>query len=476
MGNSNSIPEFNLRRYFSLASLVVVLIATVIVGIVSYSRARDTLVQSSQEFAASIAENLSYQLVNNPELQIITAEGRPSLEMPEAVDKLATGLPTLLYGLKLDKFKVFDVTGRVVYSTDTADIGSIEAENEGIATARKGMTFSEYGSIPQDLSAQTLPGSFIESYAPIYTQSIANTPEAIIGFVETYRDVTALEAELTRAAFVSAAMVGAAMLLLYVALLLIVRRADSILRRQRQALEEQNRQLVELQQYRDDLTNMFVHDLRNPMTSIIGNLSLLEEESDTLDAEQKTMVNASLASSQDVMTLLNDLLAVNSIEQGTLALKRETFDATKWLGERATRWEATAQQQHIQLRVEVAPPDLSVYGDRSLLTRVVDNLVSNAFHYTDAGGVIRMRATQNSDGAQVQIQDTGKGIAPEDAARIFDKFYRASDTGKHTNGLGLGLALCKLAVQAHGGKIWVESKPGAGSMFSFTLPAKGIES
>jgi signal transduction histidine kinase len=117
-----------------------------------------------------------------------------------------------------------------------------------------------------------------------------------------------------------------------------------------------------------------------------------------------------------------------------------------------------------------------MYGDRSLLTRVVDNLVSNAFHYTDAGGVIRMRATQNSDGAQVQIQDTGKGIAPEDAARIFDKFYRASDTGKHTNGLGLGLALCKLAVQAHGGKIWVESKPGAGSMFSFTLPAKGIES
>lgn len=472
MPAQTSIPRFNLRRYFSLASLLVVLIATVVVGIVSYSRARDALLKSSEEFAASIAENLSYQLVNDPELQVITQEGKTSLEMPEAISKLAAALPVHLHGLRIDKFKVFDASARVVYSTDAGDIGGIEEENEGIETAREGKTFSEYGSIPHDQSPQNLPGTFIESYAPIYAQNSNNTPQDIVGFVETYRDVTALDAELTRAALLAAGTVGAAMLLLYVALLLIVTRADSILTEQRRALEEKNQQLQELQQYRDDLTNMFVHDLRNPMTSIIGNLSLLHDESKNLDADQKAMVDASMASSWEVMTLLNDLLAINSIEQGTLALKRETFDAAKWLGERAARWEGTGQKQQVQMRVEVAPQNLSLYGDRQLLTRVVDNLVTNALHFTDAGGVIRLRALENGTGAQVQVQDTGKGIAPEDAARIFDKFYRASDTGKHTSGLGLGLALCKLAVEAHGGKIWVDSKPGVGSTFNFTLPGE----
>lgn len=472
MDTSESIPQFDLRRYFSLASLVVVLVTTLVVGFVSYARARDALIQSSEEFAANIAENLSYQLVNDPALRIVNSDGTVSLAAPQAAAMLAAALPTHMHGLRIDKFKVFDGNARIVYSTGQSDVGAVEAGNEGIATARQGEIFSEYGAIPQDLAKQNLPGAFIESYVPIYAQGSKNTPQDIIGFVEIYRDVSALNAELTRSAVIAAGTVGIAMLLMYLALLLIVRRADTILTQQRHALENQNQQMQALQKYRDDLTNMFVHDLRNPMTSIIGNLSLLQDEGIAFDDEQKQMLDASLASSQEVMRLLNDLLAINSIEQGTLALKREAIHTAEWLGERATRMEALAHQQQVQLRVEVVPPDAAVYGDRALLTRVVDNLVMNALHYTDAGGVIRLRATADGEQqAKVVVQDTGKGIAPEDAARIFEKFYRASDKGTHANGLGLGLALCKLAVEAHGGRIWVESQPGIGSTFGFTLPA-----
>ena len=469
--NTNSTLQFNLLRYFSIASLVVVVFTTVVVGVLSYTRARDALLQSSEEYAASIAENISYQLANDPELSVATAEGNVSLESPEAMTKMAVALPIHLYGFRIDKFKVFDAAARIVYSTEAGDTGKIESANEGIETARTGKTFSEYGSIPQDQSPQNLPGTFIESYAPLYAQGTRGGAQNIIGFVEIYRDVTALNAELTNSAITAAVTVGIAMLLLYVALLLIVRRADSILTQQRRALQEKNQELEQLQQYRDDLTNMFVHDLRNPMTSIIGNLSLLEEESDAFDADQKIMLSASIQSSQDVMKLLNDLLAINSIEQGTLNLKRENFDAAQWLGERATRLEGVSQKQGVQLRLQVEPQGLSVYGDRALLTRVVDNLVTNALHYTDAGGIIRLRAQTDGDKQiKIAIQDTGKGIAPEDAARIFEKFYRASDTGTHASGLGLGLSLCQLAVQAHGGKIWVESQKGIGSTFAFTLP------
>lgn len=472
---TKAVPQFDLRRYFSLASLVVVIIATLAVGFLAYNRSRDALQESSEEYAASIAENLSYQLSNTSELNIATSDGIMELASPEAMAKMAVAIPTHLHGLRIDKFKVFDAGARIVYSTEPGDVGEVEANNEGIQTARTGATFSEYGNIPSDQSPQKLPGSFIESYAPIFAQGTNGGAQNIIGFIETYRDVTALEAEMTRSTIIATATVSIAMLLLYVALLLIVRRADNILTEQRRALQEKNTELHDLQQYRDDLTNMFVHDLRNPMTSIIGNLSLLEDESDTFDSEQKTMVSASLASSQDVMKLLNDLLAINSIEQGTLNLKRETFDAGKWLTERATRMEGVSQKQGVQLRVEISPQNLQINGDRQLLTRVVDNLVTNALHYTGEGGIIRLRAQQDGDKqVKIAVQDTGKGIAPADVDHIFDKFYRSSDTGTHKSGLGLGLSLCKLAVQAHGGKIWVESQQGVGSTFAFTLPTSDV--
>lgn len=378
-------------------------------------------------------------------------------------------LPGRLFGLSLDKVNVFDLHGRVVFSTAVQDIGEVEAENEGIALARSGQIFSEYGSIPQDQRQQNLPGAFIETYAPLYARMDSIAPQSIVGIVEIYRDVTALNEELTRSALIAAGTTAAAMLVLYLALLLIIRRADNILNQQRTELENQNMQLQELQQYRNDWTNMVVHDLRNPMTLIIGNLAMLKQDSAQFDAEQQEMVAESLGSGEEMMSMLNDLLSVNKMEQGQIALKREAFSATDWLRTRAARFESIGQQQAVRLTVAVTPQNLQLNGDKQLLSRVVDNLVTNALHYTNKGGEIKLRAARNdANETVIAIQDNGEGIAPEAVGRVFEKFYRADSSKRHATGAGLGLAFCRLAVEAHGGRIWVESKQGEGSTFSFT--------
>jgi signal transduction histidine kinase len=468
--SQSATPSFNLWRYFSLASLIVLVIATVVVGFLSYFRAREALLRSSEDYAASIAQNLSFQLATDPVFQLQTTETGISLDAPNAPETLTQILPSRLFGLNLDKVIIFDGAGRIVFSTDASEIGEVEGENEGIALARSGQTFSEYGMIPQDQRPQNLPGSFIETYTPLFARMEGNSPRNVVGVVEIYRDVTTLDSELTRSAFVAAGTVGGAMLLLYLALLLIIRRADVILSTQRHALEDQNKQLNQLQQYRDDLTNMVVHDLRNPLTSIIGNLSMLQQDSAQFDPEQQAMVTSSMSSSEEVMTMLNDLLSVNKMEQGQIAIKREAFGAADWLRARASRLESMSQRQGIRLSVQVAPQNLQIHGDKQLLSRVVDNLVTNALHHTDKGGEIRLLAERNDDNETViTVQDNGEGIEPADVPHVFDKFYRADSNTRHTTGAGLGLAFCKLAVQAHNGRIWVESKKGQGSAFSFTV-------
>jgi len=122
------------------------------------------------------------------------------------------------------------------------------------------------------------------------------------------------------------------------------------------------------------------------------------------------------------------------------------------------------------LLVEVVPPNLQINGDKQMLSRVVDNLLTNALHHTNKGGEIRLRAQRNENNETVvTIQDNGEGIAPEDVPHVFEKFYRADSNKRHATGAGLGLAFCRLAVEAHNGRIWVESEQGKGSAFSFTM-------
>ncbi|MGB8645058.1 MAG: HAMP domain-containing sensor histidine kinase [Anaerolineae bacterium] len=466
-------PRFNLLRYFSLASLVVVLLATIGVGYISYIQARDALRRNSEAYAGTIAQNLSYQLQTDPLFAEFQGAQSLNLNQPGARQALAAALPARLYGFGLAKVKLLALDGAVVFSTEPADVGATEDDDEGFIVAKRNEVFSMYGTTAHDAEKQTLPPSFIETYVPLLTIPVDSKQKGqVVGVLEIYQDVTALNAAITQTGVTSALSVAGSMLLLYLALFLIVVRADRVIVQQTQALEEKNAMLQRSQQLRDDLTNMIVHDLRNPLTAVLGNIELLKESNvrpgRTPPAE---IVNAAEASGYEMLRLINDLLDVSKLEEGDLKLDKGPLQIAPLLQERVERVEAIAQRDAIEVTVE-APADLTVQADARLIGRVVDNLLSNALHHTRPGGHIRLSGLILGDGAtRVTVADDGEGIPPDFQKRIFDKFVQLESRQLSRNtGSGLGLTFCKLVVEAHGGRIWVESEPGKGSQFHFTLP------
>ncbi len=232
---------------------------------------------------------------------------------------------------------------------------------------------------------------------------------------------------------------------------------------------------LELAQLRGDMTDMLVHDLRSPMSLVLASLAtLLEAYERHEDAQVERLVAIARRSSDRVLTLIDDLLDVGQLERGQLPLRRQPTAIGELFRETSARYSPVAAASHITLQVEhdTGLPELSV--DRSLVTRVLANLVDNALKFTPDGGHVRLWATTESDSGDghllVGIADTGPGIPLDFRQRLFEKFQQIPTIRGRRRGTGLGLPFCKLVVEAHGGKIWVESEVGAGSTFYVLLP------
>ncbi|MCB8988752.1 MAG: hypothetical protein H6661_13510 [Ardenticatenaceae bacterium] len=261
---------------------------------------------------------------------------------------------------------------------------------------------------------------------------------------------------------------------LFLVLLVVVRRADRLITTRSDELAAAYANLQAAEALRDDLTDMVVHDLRTPLTSMRLSLDLLEK---LLDAPEQAefrqrLIDNAQGSVEQMLVLINQMLDLAKLEAGQLNLSCQPLALPQLLQEKAQFYmpQAEASEKHIYVETQ---PDLPlISADPDLVGRVVDNLVGNALKYTRAGGRISLCAQASGTAVLVQVADDGEGIAPEAAARIFDKFYQVTDAEGQPlrRGTGLGLSFCKLVVEAHNGRIWVDSQPGQGSTFSFTLP------
>jgi signal transduction histidine kinase len=218
------------------------------------------------------------------------------------------------------------------------------------------------------------------------------------------------------------------------------------------------------------LANMS-HELRTPLNAIIGFSQVLQQRLfGELNEKQDEYVDDILSSGNHLLSLINDVLDLSKVEAGQVELElaplslREALErGTVMVRERATR-------NGVALALDLDPAVDVVPGDERRLRQVVFNLLSNAVKFTPAGGRIDV-ATQRVDGeVQVSVADTGPGIALADQQRIFEEFQQTAAGAEQREGTGLGLALSKRLVELHGGRIWVESEPGRGSRFVFTLP------
>jgi two-component system sensor histidine kinase/response regulator len=236
-------------------------------------------------------------------------------------------------------------------------------------------------------------------------------------------------------------------------------------------LKQNYKRLQELERLRDDLTRMIIHDLRTPLTSLITGIQTIEAVGE-LSKDQKEVLQISLDGGGSLLGIINDLLDVEKLECGAMQLEYAEVSVSELISSAVCQVAALAEAKHLKL-VQTIYDGLPLFAaDEKKLVRTLVNLLGNAINFTPSGGQITVEANRADEERfmMFSVTDTGTGIPVEAFERIFEKFGQVQTRKSgQSGGTGLGLTFCKLAVEAHGGKIKVESSP-EGSRFAFTIP------
>ena len=251
------------------------------------------------------------------------------------------------------------------------------------------------------------------------------------------------------------------------------------LRSKNAELERANAELRELDRLKNNFISTISHELRTPLTSIKASVDmLLAGMVGDLDAKKREILTICRRNSDRLMRVVDDLLEIQGLESGRNRLDLKPLDIDDVIRDVVDRAEQNPEKKNagdIRLLTRFGPARQrrTILGDRARISRALSNLVSNAIKFTDRGTIVVKREYRD-DVVQVSVSDQGAGIPEEMKEEIFDKFTQV-DGGmtRERGGLGLGLALTRTIVEKHGGRIWVESRPGSGSRFTFTLPCQG---
>lgn len=231
-------------------------------------------------------------------------------------------------------------------------------------------------------------------------------------------------------------------------------------------LEARQKEAEHLNQIKSEFIAGISHELRTPLHTIIGFAELLKEELEgSLNEKQMKFVDHIRKDSDHLLSLINDVLDLSRIEAGGLQIHAEPLVLRDVIGDAVNSIRPHAEAKSLMVR-DSDPDDCLVMADPTRLRQILYNLLSNAVKYTPPGGEISVTAMPHGSSVRVIVADTGIGIAPDEQLKIFDKFYQVGYTNA---GSGLGLAICKRLVEIQGGSISVESEPGRGSRFQFTL-------
>jgi signal transduction histidine kinase len=233
------------------------------------------------------------------------------------------------------------------------------------------------------------------------------------------------------------------------------------------SFNQMSRDLASATQARRQMTADIAHDLRSPLSVIAGYAEALNDGKLPGTPETYTIL---YRETRHLSRLVDDLRTLSLADAGELTLNRLPTQPAYLLEQAAARHAVAAEQRSITLRIEAGPELGSISVDPERMAQVFDNLVLNAFRYTPQGGQVTLSARSAAGVVQFQLRDNGSGIAPEDLPHIFNRFYRGDKSRQQNGESGLGLAIARSIVEAHGGSIGVESQVGKGSVFIISLP------
>jgi len=218
---------------------------------------------------------------------------------------------------------------------------------------------------------------------------------------------------------------------------------------------------------RDEVLRIVAHDLRNPLGTILMRASLLKQDGRGRNGEGRESAEGIITAANRMNRLIRDLLDATRSEAGTLTLDRIALPAAAVVREAVEAQRALADKASLELRAEIPDELPQILGDRDRLLQIFENLIGNAAKFTKRGGRITVGATPREHEVLFWVSDTGEGMSADDLLHVFDRFWQGRT--KH-EGAGLGTVIVKALVEAHGGRVWVESTRGRGSTFYFTIP------
>ena len=237
-------------------------------------------------------------------------------------------------------------------------------------------------------------------------------------------------------------------------------------------LAVKSRELEDASKHKSEFLANMSHELRTPLNAIIGFSQVLQQKLfGEVNDKQEEYLEDILSSANHLLALINDVLDLSKVEAGQVELEKAPFSLREALeGGVVMVRERAIEERRRSSTLELDPAVDLVEGDERRIRQVVFNLLSNAVKFTPQGGSVVVGSAQENGEVLVAVTDTGPGIAPQDQERIFEEFQQTEVGEEQREGTGLGLALSRRLVELHGGRIWVESEPGRGSTFTFTLP------
>jgi signal transduction histidine kinase len=237
-------------------------------------------------------------------------------------------------------------------------------------------------------------------------------------------------------------------------------------------LQEANRRLQDLDRLKDEFISTVTHELRTPLTSVRSLAEILHTNPDIDEDQHKSFTGIIIKESERLTRLINQVLDYEKIESAQMDWVITSTDINEIIQDAVASTRQLVEDKNITIDYELNDHTPPISGDRDRLVQVIVNLISNAVKFCDAHrGKITIRLTANTAQVQVDVQDNGIGIKAKDQSKIFEKFQQVKDPARgRPYGTGIGLTISKRIIDFHHGKIWVKSKPGMGSTFSFSLP------